>query len=159
MDEEAIKFTSFKGVVWRIMYADQQDKVCEPVSSPVGRFHYSEQSAIYTSCTEEGAKIAIKRYVKRNDQERIIVPLAVDMDCIYDLRNTEDSLHASIVWQDIFEENGYSPTWKYSDRAREAGAQGMLYSSRSRPDVSHLVLFQISEKLVRQAGDCRFWNF
>jgi len=154
-----ITLSPFRGLVWRIIFADQKHRACEPVDSPVGRFHHSKQVALYTSCTEEGAAVAIKRYVSLGDPERIIVPLEVSMDCIYDIRHTGDSRNASVVWQDIFSRDGYSPTWEYSDVAREAGAQGMLYSSRSRPELSHFVLFDVSAGLVKQAGDCRIWRY
>jgi len=153
-----MKLTPFKGLVWRIMFADQKHGVCKPVNSPVGRFHHDGQVALYTSCTEEGASVAIKRYVNPNDPERIIVPLAVDMDRIYDIRNTANSRSASVVWQDTFEKDGFSPTWEYSDAARDAGAQGMLYASRSRPDLSHFVLFLVSAELIKQSGECRAWE-
>ena len=34
-----------------------------------------------------------------------------------------------------------SPTWLFSDEARDKGADAMLYSSRSRPELSHVVIF------------------
>lgn len=140
------------------MYAHQKSQVCKPVSSPVGRFHHDAQLALYTSCSEEGAKVAIQRYLHTGDPDRIIVSLEINADRIFDLRKTSHSKSASIVWQDKFERGERSPTWKYSDAAREAGAQGMLYSSRSRPELTHLVLFEFSADIVKQVGDCRVWK-
>ena len=148
-----IELTPFSGIVWRIMFADQTKKTCEPVSSPIGRFHHSEQVALYTSCTEEGASVAIKRYIKSDDPKRIIVPLQVNADHIYDIRKTDFSSRASIVWQECIDKGEHAPTWDYSDTARKAGAQGILYASRSRPDLTHLVLFDVSNGIVKQAGD------
>lgn len=139
------------------MFAEQAERTCEPVRSPIGRFHHSEQVALYTSCTEKGASVAIKRYVKSDDPKRIIVPLQVNADRIYDIRKTDLSNHASIVWQDRVEKGESAPTWQYSDHARKAGAQGMLYSSRSRPDLTHLVLFDVSAGILKQAGDAKAW--
>lgn len=139
------------------MFADQSEQTCEPVGSPFGRFHHSEQVALYSSCTEEGAGVAIKRYLKSDDPERIIVPLQVDANRIYDIRKTDFSSRASIVWQDCVEKGESAPTWQYSDTARKAGAQGMLYASRSKPDLTHLVLFDVSAGTVRQAGDVKAW--
>ena len=153
-----MELTPFSGIVWRIMFADQSEQSCDPVGSPIGRFHHSEQVALYTSCTEEGAGIAIKRYLKADDAERIIVPLQVDADRIYDIRNTEFVSRASIVWQDCVEKGELAPTWKYSDAARKAGAQGMLYASRSRPDLTHLVLFDVSSSNVKQVGAANIWK-
>ena len=65
----------------------------------------------------------------------------VKADMVVDERgNTE----ASIVWQDMRARGAASSTWDISDAARETGAQAMLYSSRSRPDLSHIVVFQTS---------------
>lgn len=152
-----MELTPFSGIVWRIMFANQSEQSCEPVDSPIGRFHHGEQVALYTSCTEEGASVAIKRYIKPNDPERIIVPLQVNADRIYDIRNTDFSSRASIVWQDCVEKGKPAPTWSYSDTARKAGAQGILYASRSRPDLTHLVLFDVSTAIVKQTGDSKAW--
>lgn len=140
------------------MFANQSEQTCTPVSSPVGRFHHSNQIALYTSCTEEGASVAIKRYLKSDDRDRIIVPLQINASCIYDIRQTEFTAHASMVWQDCVENGEPAPTWQYSDTARKSGAKGMLYASRSRPDLTHLVLFDVSDGLVVQAGDAKTWN-
>ncbi|MBX2837041.1 MAG: RES family NAD+ phosphorylase [Gammaproteobacteria bacterium] len=159
LDKEnaVIKLDAFSGIVWRILFADLSKQTSEPVRSPVGRFHHSGQVALYSSCTEEGAGVAIKRYVKSNDPERIIVPLQVVADRIYDIRRTSFSKSASIVWQNCVEKGEPAPTWRFSDSARNAGAQGMLYASRSRPDLTHLVLFDVSYGIVKQAGDVKAW--
>ncbi|HCQ65841.1 MAG TPA: hypothetical protein DIU07_12125, partial [Rhodobacteraceae bacterium] len=36
-------------------------------------------------------------------------------------------------------------SWALSDRARATGTEGMLYASRKRPDLTHLVLFRWNE--------------
>jgi len=146
----------YTGVVWRIMYESNQQQACEPVNSPMGRFHYNGQNALYTSCTEEGASIAIKRYVNLGDPDRVIVPLQIKADSIYDIRTTNYSKKASVVWQDCVAKGEPAPTWSYSDAVRKSGAQGMLYSSRSRPDLTHLVLFDLSS-ISLIAGDSKKW--
>jgi len=153
-----IELTPFSGTVWRIIFAKQKQRVCEPVCSPVGRFHHNEQVALYTSCSEEGASVAISRYVKSDDPARIIVPLQIDADSIYDIRKTHFSTQASVVWQDCVAKGESAPTWDHSDTAREAGAQGMLYASRSRPDLTHLVLFDVSGNIVKQSGESKAWH-
>ena len=139
------------------MFADQAEHTCEPVGSPFGRFHHNEQVALYTSCTEEGARVAIKRYLVSDDPERMIVPLHIDATRVYDIRQTDCSNRASMVWQDCVEKGEPAPTWQFSDAARKAGAQGMLYASRSRPDLTHLVLFDISNGIVTQADGVKAW--
>jgi hypothetical protein len=56
-----------------------------------------------------------------------------------------------IVWQDL-RESGPSPTWAISDRLRAEGWQAMLYSSRSRPDLTHIVVFDVDVKRINPAG-------
>ena len=153
----SMKLTSFTGTVWRIMFAEHKQRACEPVSSPIGRFHHSEQVALYTSCTQEGAGIAIKRYLKSDDPARVIVPLQINAQRVYDIRKTDFSRQASVVWQECVAKGEPAPTWVYSDKAREAGAQGLLYASRTRPDLTHLALFDVSISLVAQAGESMPW--
>lgn len=69
------------------------------------------------------------------------MPLQIDATLLADLRGNPD---ASAVWQDIRANGAAAPTWVYSDAARASGAQGILYSSRSRPDLTHVVLFDLS---------------
>ena len=156
-NKSTIELAEFSGIVWRIMFADQSEKTCEPVRSPIGRFHHDNQTALYTSCTKEGASLAIKRYLKAGDPERIIVPLQVNASRIYDIRKTDFAKCASIVWQDNIDNGESAPTWQYSDAARIAGAQGMLYASRSKPDLTHLVLFDVSGGIVVPAGNSEAW--
>lgn len=77
---------------------------------------------------------------------------------IYDIRKTDFSSRASIVWQDCVDKGEPAPTWDYSDAARKAGAQGMLYASRSRPDLTHLVLFDVSTAIIKETGDGKAWH-
>jgi hypothetical protein len=59
-------------------------------------------------------------------------------DLVVDERNNPN---ASVVWQDIRASGKPAPTWAISDAAPAIGATAMLYSSRSRPDLSHIVVF------------------
>ena len=133
-------FCSFDGPIWRILPWDTLDNPAVPARAPEGRFHHSGQIAAYASLSEEGASVAIKRYLG----DRIassLVPMWLRSDCVIDERGNKA---ASIVWQDLRANEWPSPTWIISDKARRAGAQAMLYSSRSRPDLSHVVLFDPS---------------
>ena len=124
--------------VWRILPRDQADRSSVPAAAPEGRFHHSGQIAAYASLSAEGAAVAIKRYLDA-PIARVLVAMRLDAERIADERGNPA---ASIVWQDIRKSNKPSPTWQVSDAARKAGAQAMLYSSRSRPDLSHVVVFE-----------------
>jgi hypothetical protein len=73
----------------------------------------------------------------------------LQIDRVLDLRGRAD---LSVIWQDQRTAGKPSPTWAFSDAARLKGAQAMLYSSRSRPELSHLVLFDAPELLIRSIG-------
>jgi len=126
-----------------------------PARAPEGRFHHSGQAALYASLSAEGAGIAIRRYVSANDPPRVVQQAQVTNAKLVDLRGQRD---ASILWQDIYNAHGKSPTWRFSDRARVACADGLLYSSRSRPDLSHVVLFNISPATIRATSSPVAWT-
>jgi RES domain-containing protein len=145
--------TPFRAIVWRILWADLADAPLAPARAPEGRFHHGGQRALYASLTAEGALVAIRRYVHHDDPPRVIIPLQVTADRITDLRQLPDPSRASVVWQDDRASGAPAPTWALSDAARATGAQGMLYASRSRPDLTHLVLFDPHPGLVTVAGE------
>ncbi|MEP5762757.1 MAG: RES family NAD+ phosphorylase [Litoreibacter sp.] len=132
--------TSVELPVWRILPSYLVEIPSAPARAPEGRFHHSGQIAAYASLSVEGASVAIQRYLF-DKIERKLIPMRFEGDCVADERgNTE----ASVVWQDIRASGELPPTWAISDAAREIGAKAMLYSSRSRPDLSHVVIFDPS---------------
>ena len=146
---------SFSGTVWRILAADRVEMATAPARHPEGRFHHSGQVALYASLTPEGAGVAIARYLVGDSTPRVIVPLAICAPRIVDHRG-DPAL--SVVWQERRAETGApSPTWAFSDAARARGAQGVLYSSRSRPDLSHLALFDLAPETLAPAGPAEPW--
>ncbi len=159
-DQSAL--TSFSGVVWRIMFADMADNPQALANAPEGRFHHDAQAAIYTSLTAQGAGVAIHRYLSANDPPRVIIPLEVKELRVLDLRNPPDTATpapTSVKWQEECARGLRASTWDVSDKARKLGAQGILYSSRSRPELSHLVLFGVPVcGGLLQAGSIRPWQ-
>jgi hypothetical protein len=142
--------TGFAGTVWHLMFAGADPLA--PARAPVGRFHHSGQWALYTSLTREGCAVAIQRYLTASDAPRVLAPLDLQAERVADLRGDAS---ASLIWQDIQARGAAAPTWARSDRARAAGAQVLLYSSRSRPELAHLVLFDLS--VVRSVGPPQPW--
>jgi hypothetical protein len=136
---------AFGGIVWHMTAAGADP--LRPAGAPEGRFHHSGQTALYTSLTVEGTVVAMQRYLRPDHPPRLVVPLTIRAARLADLRGKTE---ASVVWQDLRAKGASSPTWAFSDAARRDGAQGMLYSSRSRPDLTHLVLFDLS--VVTQTG-------
>ena len=145
---------AWRGTAWRLIDAAAVDRATRPVPSPEGRFHHDGQPAIYTSLTPEGCGIAIRAYLRADALSRMLVPLTIAAERLVDLRGA--GLAPSIVWQDIRASGAPSPTWALSDMARARGAQGLLYRSRSRRDLVHLVLFDPAA--IRDAGPAQAWS-
>lgn len=130
---------AFNGPVWRLVPRALADTPASAAKAPEGRFHHSGQLAAYASLSAEGASVAIRRYLD-DGAERVLIPMWLVADRVADVRGMPA---ASIVWQDLRAAGHASPTWMLSDAARHAGADAMLYSSRSRPDLSHVVVFHL----------------
>ncbi|MGC6520074.1 MAG: RES family NAD+ phosphorylase [Candidatus Puniceispirillaceae bacterium] len=128
----------FNGPVWRLLPMTLANAPSTPAQAPVGRFHHSGQVAAYASLSIEGVEVAMRRYLD-DGVKRALIPMWLKSDRVFDERGNPD---ASVVWQDIHASGDVSPTWAFSDAARNAGADAMLYSSRSRPELSHVVVFE-----------------
>ena len=154
--------TCLDSIFYRMVFASESECVLSSARAPEGRSHHSGQRALYLSATAEGTVVAVRRYMKPNDPERVIVAVRVIGERIVDLRDTKataffgiDTTHRAAEWQSIRDTGAPSPTWAISDRVRELGLQGMLYASRSDPAKTHLTLFRWNESngaLVEVAG-------
>ncbi|MEM8578474.1 MAG: RES family NAD+ phosphorylase [Pseudomonadota bacterium] len=111
-----------------------------PAQAPEGRFHHSGQIAAYASLSAEGALVAITRYLP-DGPARVLHRTLIVAAHVADHRG---EARASAVWQDIRAGGAPAPTWAFSDAARAAGAQAMLYSSRTRPELTHIVMFDLT---------------
>ena len=141
----------FNGPVWRLLPESLANTPTITAQAPEGRFHHSGQVAAYASLSADGVAVAMRRYLD-DGLRRVLVPMWLQSDRVSDERgNTE----ASIIWQDIRATGRPSPTWEFSDMARDAGAEAMLYSSRSRSDLSHIVIFE-PERLTYVGPTTRF---
>ncbi len=149
------RLAPFTGRLWRILFAERGAGALDPVQAREGRFHHGGQRALYASLSREGAGVAIARYVSPGDAARLIVPLEARFARVADRRG---EAAASIVWQGIRAGGAAAPTWGFSDAARAEGAEAMLYSSRSRPALAHIVIFDWAPGLTLvQAGPAEAW--
>jgi hypothetical protein len=130
---------AFDGPVGRLLPQVLVHAPMTPARAPEGRFHHAGQVAAYASLSPEGAHVAIRRYLG-DGVARVLVPLRLTADRVADARGTPS---ACVVWQDLREAGQAAPTWTVSDAARRAGADAMLYTSRSRPDLTHVVVFRL----------------
>lgn len=145
--------TRFDGTVWRMVFVGQNAAL--PVTSPEGRFHHSGQRALYTSLTAEGTQAAVARYVQPDDAAREMVPLDLNIAHVFDARAADG---ANAVWHKARDNGEPAPTWALSDFARDQGAAAMLYTSRTRPDLTHLVLFGDPATLITGIGTPVPWT-
>ena len=141
-------FTPLTGRFWRAVFEGDEDHLIKPARGRCGRWHYDGQPAIYCSDVPDGCRVSINSFATAEDPKWIIYPVDVQADRIVDLREPEarkvfntdlPSIHA--FWNDYLARGETSPTWILSDRLRDAGAQGILAPSRSRPELTHLTLF------------------
>lgn len=128
---------AFDGPVWRLLPDRLVMTPTAPANAPEGRFHHSGQTAAYASLSAEGANVAIQRYLN-DGVARMLMPMWLTAQHVVDIRSEPA---ASLVWQNQRATGKMASTWAFSDAARQAGAQAMLYASRSRPDLSHIVVF------------------
>ena len=140
---------TLSGTFYRMKFLAEVGEILSSATAPEGRSHYDGQPALYLSETPEGCQIATRIYRKPDDAPRGIFPLLVTGARIVDLRDPAatkalgiDTTHRQAHWQKIRESGQRSPTWDISDRVRELGLDGMLYESRSKPELAHLTLFR-----------------
>ena len=150
------------GRFWRSVFFGQEQDLLTPAKSPRGRWHYGGQDALYLSGSPEGCRIALKVYLRPEDPPRGIFPIAVNNAQVVDLRKPEsreamgtrlDEMH--VFWAEFYQRGVHSPTWSISDALRIRGIDGLLTPSRSRPDQTHLTLFQWNRGIgptVKQDG-------
>ena len=136
-----------------MMFKSWAKDILGPARSPEGRSHYTGQVALYLSETPQGCIIASQRYIMPDDEPRAIYPIRVVSDRLLDLRDAKatdyfgvDTTHRTVEWQKIRTTGAPSPTWAISDKIRILGLHGILYASRSQPNLTHLTLFDWDSK-------------
>ncbi|MBV1867794.1 MAG: RES family NAD+ phosphorylase [Marinosulfonomonas sp.] len=151
--------------VYRIIFEQHLPDVLAPVRSPEGRFHHDGEAALYSSCTPDGARLALGYYARANDAPRQIVELAITGAKLFDMRDAAACAALSITysdatvrWQNERADDRLASPWRISDIVRRSGADGMYYPSSSQPEFFHLVLFRwnsLGGAKVRTVGQPR----
>ncbi|WP_424944178.1 RES family NAD+ phosphorylase [Aliiroseovarius crassostreae] len=141
--------TELTGRFWRSVFFGQEEHLLTPARAPQGRWHHSDQPALYLSGTPEGCRVALKAYQTPDDPPRGIFPIDVHDARVIDLRAaaTREALDMPledihVFWATLHKAGNTVPTWQISDRLRGAGVDGILTPSRSRPELTHLTLFR-----------------
>lgn len=137
------------GTFWRLKETAQAAELLAAARNPEGRFHHGGQRAIYLSQTAEGTRVAMSYYARSGDPAQSEFQLTLTSARILDLNDTAqcarfqiDPAQARTRWQKERAAGQVASTWAISDAARTVGADGMLYPSSTRPDLTHLVLFR-----------------
>ena len=137
------------GTFYRLIDMARAGDVLAPAKAPEGRFHHDGQQAIYLSETPEGTRVAMAYYARAGDPEQTLFTLHLTGAMVVDATDFDhcaqlgiDPSPARIRWQKERTAGRVASTWALSDAARALGADGMLYPSSTRPDLTHLVLWR-----------------
>ena len=138
----------YSGRLWRILFSDRQHEALDPARHPEGRFHHDGQRALYASPTPDAAGVAIDSYYRPGDPPRIILPLWLDGARLLDFRDPATSAalglcgdETTVDWRTDRAAGHPARSWRASDAARAAGADGIIYFSRKARPLWHVALF------------------
>jgi len=101
------------------------------------------------SPTIEWATIAVSGYIREDNRPRVVVPLMVSDAYVLDQHDEDacwrlgiDRALSNVPWRPALALGQEPPSWKNSDAARAAGADGIIDRSRMIPGGWHLNLFR-----------------
>lgn len=168
---ERLPLHRITGRFWRAIAAERVEQVLDlPGPDSAGRYHRPGQPALYITPHADWATIAIGRYLLSDGIARVVVPLELDGAALFDQRDPAacaalgiDSEQSQVRWNDELAKGREPPSWRASDAAREAGAQGIIDVSRGIAAGWHACLFAWNRPgtpQVRVAGDpipCDYW--
>ena len=139
-----------EGSFFRAILADKVDSVlAPPAPESAGRYHRLGQAALYMSPTIEWATIAVSGYIREDSRPRSVVPLMVSEAYVLDQHNEDacrllgiDRELSNVPWRLALTRGQEPPSWRNSDAARAAGADGLIDRSRMIPGGWHVNLFR-----------------
>lgn len=143
-------FRAIGGNFFRAVLANRIDRVLAPPDpASAGRYHRLGQAALYMSPTCDWAKIAVSGYIREDHRPRFVVPLLVSEALVIDQHDEAacerlgiDRELSNAPWRTAMDAGKEPPSWRNSDAARAAGADGIIDRSRMIPGGWHLNLFR-----------------
>lgn len=146
-------FRPISGRFYRAVLADRLDRVLDPPeATSAGRYHRPGQPTLYTSPTQDWAIIAVSGYMREDGRPRVVVPLRITDALVIDQHDEQtcDQLGIRVEqsnesWRTALAANREPASWRNSDIARRAGADGIIDRSRMIPGGWHLNLFRWNE--------------
>jgi RES domain-containing protein len=159
-----IPLRSVQGRFYRAIRADRVEQLLEPPQpESAGRYHRHGQPALYITAEHDWAVIALGGYMAEDGVPRVVVPLEISTACVFDQHDEQaclalgiDREHSNVRWRRALERGEIPPSWRNSDAARAAGADGIIDRSRGIIDGWHVTLFRwngLNGPKVRVAGD------
>ena len=150
MNSTGVPLCFLTGRFWRAIAADRVGQVLNPPSpTSAGRYHRPGQPALYITPHADWATIAIGRYLLADGIERAVVPLGLDRADVFDQRDLAacaalgiDPQAFQVRWNDELSAGREPPSWRASDAARAAGADGIIDVSRGITGGWHVCLFR-----------------
>lgn len=139
-----------EGAFFRSVLADKvQSVLAPPAPESAGRYHRLGQATLYMSPTIEWATIAVSGYMREDNRPRVVVPLMISEAHVLDQRD-EDACRvlginrdlSNAPWRAALAVGQEPPSWRNSDAARAAGADGIIDRSRVIPGGWHVNLFR-----------------
>lgn len=166
-----LRFHRITGQFWRAIAVERVGEVlAAPASENAGRYHRPGQAALYITPHADWATIAIGRYLLADGIARVAVPLELDDAAVFDQRDPIacaalgiDPEESQVRWNTELAAGREPPSWRASDAARAAGAQGIVDRSRGIEHGWHVCLFAWNvpgAPQVRVAGEpvsCDYW--
>ena len=152
------------GRFYRAVLVGRVERALDPPGpQSAGRYHRLGEKALYMSPEADWACIAVGNYMAEDRLPRLIVPLELDEACVLDQRDEAacaalgiDRELSKVRWRPELAAGREPPSWRNSDAARAAGADGIIDCSRGIVGGWHLTLFRWNEPggpQVRLAGE------
>ncbi|KTR04447.1 hypothetical protein NS365_15235 [Aureimonas ureilytica] len=146
----AVPLRTVSGLFYRSVAAERAGEVLAPPGpSSAGRYHRPGESVLYMSPRLEWAISAVSGYIREDGHARVVIPLQVSGAHVLDQHDEEacrlagiDREASNLSWRSVLAAGGEPPSWRTADRAREAGADGLIDRSRQIPGGWHLNLFR-----------------
>jgi RES domain len=138
------------GPFFRSVLANRIDSVLAPPGpESAGRYHRPGQATLYMSPQVQWAMIAVSGYIREDGRPRVVIPLLVGEALVLD-QHDEDTCRllrierdlSNVPWRQALADGQEPPSWRNSDAARAAGADGIIDRSRMIPGGWHVNLFR-----------------
>lgn len=153
LDTSRVKLRTISGRFFRSVLVERLEEILEPPRpESAGRYHRPGQATLYMSPRQDWAMIAVSGYIREDRKPRLVVPLVVSEAYVLDQHDAEacqllgiDREQSNVQWRVALDAGQEPQSWRNSDAARAAGADGIVDRSRMIQNGWHLNLFRWNE--------------